>query len=64
MMMFPDEELESYIRDVAGLPEIEQPEATQAVTKRGGPVDTDLLKRMLLGGVAKYVRAGRNGSAR
>lgn len=57
MPLFPDEELESYLRDAAGLPEIDSPEAV-AVTKNA----PDMLRRMLLGAMARTIKKMR-GSA-
>lgn len=52
MPLFPDEELQGYLRDAAGLPELTDPAATTAA--RQG--DTDTIKRMLLGAVAKQIK--------
>jgi hypothetical protein len=59
MPLFPNDELEAYVRDAAGFPEVEAPEASaqvqqQAITQAG-------LVKMLLGACAKQVLDRRNG---
>jgi hypothetical protein len=53
-MSFTDEETQSFLRDAAGLPEIESPEAVTAAN--GSP---DVLKRMLMGAIAKRIQKMR-----
>jgi hypothetical protein len=54
MPLFPDEELESYLRDAAGLPDIDSPEAAK-ITKNA----PDVLRRIVLGAVAKRIKQMR-----
>lgn len=56
MQMFPDVELENFIRDAAGLPDITD-EAAYAAAAAG--TDPDLLKRMLKAGVARRLMRKR-----
>lgn len=53
-MVLTDEETQSYLRDAAGLPEIESPEAVRAAAAA-----PDAVKRMLMAAVAKRVRKMR-----
>jgi hypothetical protein len=55
MPLFPDEELETYLRDAAGLPEMSSPQAV-AMMRRGG---TDVVKRMLFGAMARQIKKMR-----
>lgn len=58
MPLFPDEELQEYIRGAAGLPEVTSPEATAALAaaNAGGGDAGDTIKRMLRAAVAKKIR--------
>jgi hypothetical protein len=57
MPLFPDDELERFLRESAGLPEVTDPEATPIVTRGGGGADA--VKRMLLGAVARQIKKMR-----
>lgn len=59
MPLFPDEELETFLRDAAGLPEVTDPDATPIATR--GP---DALKRMLFGAMARQIKKMRQGAVR
>ncbi|MBV9984521.1 hypothetical protein, partial [Bradyrhizobium sp.] len=54
MPLFPDEELQTFLRDAAGLPEITSPEA--ATLARGNP---DAVKKMLLAAMAREIKKRR-----
>lgn len=56
MSMFPDLDLENFIRDAAGLPDIADEDAYGASV---GAADTSVLKRMLLASFAKRLRQAR-----
>lgn len=56
MTMFPDEDLESYLRDAAGLPDIADADALPAT---GGATNTEALKKILLASGARRVRKSR-----
>lgn len=58
MPLFPDEELESYLRDAGGLPEIDSPEAAK-ITKNA----PDALRRMLFGAMARQIKKMRQKEA-
>lgn len=59
MPMFPDEELQEYLRDAAGLPEITSPEATALVTSQ-----PENMRKMLLAAVAKRIIVNRQKKAK
>lgn len=59
MPLFPDDELQGFLRDAAGLPDVTDPKAVAAAlaaSKTGGP---DTLKKMLFGAMAKEIRKRR-----
>lgn len=57
MQIFPDEELENWIRDAAGMPDVNDAEMYNSANVQGmGP---DALKKIILGSVAKRVKASR-----
>ncbi|WP_407146260.1 hypothetical protein [Bradyrhizobium sp. ORS 86] len=56
MPLFPDEELQTFLRDAAGLPEITSPEAMAVARQQGG---TETLKKMVLAAMAKEIKKRR-----
>ena len=61
MPLFPNDELEAYVRDAAGFPEIEGPEASQQVQR--GALPQAALVKMFMGQAAKAMLAERNGQS-
>jgi hypothetical protein len=60
MPLFPDEELQGYIRGSAGLPEATAPEATAALAAANAAGNgDDTIKRMIRASVAKKIREQR-----
>jgi hypothetical protein len=60
MPLFPDEELQEYIRGAAGLPEATSPEATAALAQANAAGNgDDAVKRMIRAAVAKKIIEGR-----
>jgi hypothetical protein len=57
MPLFPDEELESYLRDASGLPELGDGSNPQAIVS--GEMGTDTMKRMLFRDMAKQIKKNR-----
>jgi hypothetical protein len=55
-VLVPDDDLENWIREAAGMPEATDPDALGAASG-----NSDLVKRMVLGSVAKRVRMRRAG---
>ena len=60
MPMFPDDELEAYVRDAAGFPELEDEDASAAVQQ--GRLPTAALIKMLTGALAKRLLENRKGN--
>lgn len=60
MPLFPDEELESYLRDAGGLPEIE--DGSNPVAIVSGALDKEGLKKMLLRAMARKIQKMRAGA--
>lgn len=61
MALFPDEELESFLRDAAGFPEVNEEEngKTKAVPVQMLGMDKDNLKKMLKGMMARRIKEMR-----
>jgi hypothetical protein len=59
MPLFPDDELQGFLRDAAGLPDITDPKALAAATAAAHTGGQDTLKRMLFGAMAKEIRKRR-----
>jgi hypothetical protein len=57
MALFPDEELESYLRDAGGLPEIEDPGNSKAVSLQ--TLSQQEMKKMFLRAMARKIKANR-----
>jgi hypothetical protein len=55
MPLFPDDELQSFLRDAAGLPDVTDPKAVAAATAAAKIGGSDVLKRMLYGAMAKRI---------
>lgn len=55
MPLFPDDELQSFLRDAAGLPDVTDPKAMAAATAAARSGGSDVLKRMLYGAMAKRI---------
>lgn len=60
MPLFPDDELQTFLRDAAGLPDITDPKAVAAATAAAKTGGADVLKRMLFGAMAKRIVKMRN----
>lgn len=58
MPIFPDDELQEYLRDAAGLPAVGDDANPVSIVQ--GQLDSDKLKKMLLGAVAKQILSERN----
>jgi len=59
MPLFPDDELQGFLRDAAGLPDITDPKATAAAMAAAKTGGQDTLKKMMFAGMAKEIRKRR-----
>ena len=59
MPLFPDEDLQTYLREAASLPEITSPEATRMIAQQPG-----MINKILMGAVAKRIKEMRSASAK
>lgn len=59
MPLFPDEELEAYLRDAAGLPELEDGANPQAIVS--GAMNNEQIKKMMLRAMARQIKKMREG---
>lgn len=59
MALFPDEELEAYLRDASGLPEVEDPSNSKAVSLQA--LSADSIKKMMLRAMARKIQKMRKG---
>lgn len=57
MALFPDEELEGYLRDAAGLPEVNDPANSKAISLQA--MDQESMKKMLFRAVARQIKKNR-----
>lgn len=61
MQLFPDEDLENYIRDAAGLPDLSDHAEGDSGGSGNGPMSAADLKKVLLSSAAKKILAKRRG---
>jgi hypothetical protein len=59
MALFPDEELEAYLRDAGGLPEIEDPKNSKAISLQ--QLSNESIKKMMYRAMARKIKKIRSG---
>lgn len=59
MPLFPDDELQTFLRDAAGLPDITDPQAAAAAIAAAQTGGADTLKKMLYGAMAREIKKRR-----